>query len=195
MRVTSKTISTNLNWKGVGLLLGIIIVVLAISMMYPFFKFTERFTERFTKRVTEPFTNEELPAMQTALQTFSTSNETICQEGVETIHGIKTLSQTDSIAMSPIFNDQSGRTNAWKITQIISINSTNHDLLSALNTIQGKQYAALLTLLQALPQKSSDEGFNKILGQQIKAPIIGTDPLNSSYGILNKYVQNSAAKQ
>lgn len=170
----------NIWWNEIGLLFLILVVVLAISLFFSFRGFTEGLLE-----------SSEKDKINKALDEYNTEIEKISKEGIDKLGSPKAgLSQTDSIAIGPIINDASGKmTNSYKIGQVISMNSSNTDLLEILNEVQGKQYSALLKLLQAMPSDSKDNGFNTILKQHRKSPILGTD-MNSTFAILSKYVKS-----
>jgi hypothetical protein len=190
MRVVNKSITSvfkqatsKIGWKGVLLLSGIIIVVLAISILYPFHRFTEGLE------------TSETATIKKALDEYTNNIEKVSKDGIDRVSSIKGLSQVDAISISPIIDDVSGKmTNAYKVSQLIGMNSSNVDLLKILNDVQGQQYSALLTMLQALPEDSKDKGFAGIVKQHRKAPIIGSD-MNSTFGMISKYVENAAIMQ
>ena len=170
--------TNNIRWNEIGLLFLIIVIVLAISLFYSLRGFTEGLE------------SSEKDTIIKALDEYSNKIEKICKEGLDKISASKGLSQTDTIAIGPIINDASGKmTNSYKINQIFNMNSSNTDLLEILNEIQGQQYSALLTLLQAIPSDINDNNFNTIIKQHRKSPVLGTD-MNSTFGTIKKYVQS-----
>ena len=165
------------------ILIIILFAALAISMSYPFFR-----------GIQEGLTSAELASngsIKTALQTYTNTVESNCQAFINNVTSLNGLEQTDSLGISPIIGNTS-TTNSAKFQSIVSLNSSTPSITEAIAHVQGKNFTALMTLLQTLPTSTSDEQFNNIVTQQKNAvgPFTNQTNMSSPYYIINTYVQN-----
>lgn len=170
---------------GIWLLLAILLVTLAISISFPFYKYTEGLTQ------------SELASTGTimmALNKYKTTVEENSQKVISQIPSLSNISQIDSIAISPIISNMDS-TSTFKLQQLVALNSTSANLLNILNVAQGDNFAALMTLLNELPKNTTDEQFNKLVTQQSTTvnSIISNSNQSSPYYTINTYVQNTSA--
>jgi uncharacterized membrane protein YfhO len=174
------------NIRELLILLAIIFITLAISMLYPFYR-----------GVHEGLTSTELDSsgpIRKALLKYTNKVESNCQQMINSISSLTGLEQTETLSINTIIGN-TNFTNTSKFQQIISLNSKNEELTDALNTIQGKNFAALLKLFQSLPTTTSDEAFNKKVTQQISSinKMLNSSDMTSPFYTINSYVENSPA--
>lgn len=172
------------NSRGILLLLLIIFIALAISLLCPFYM-----------GVQEGLTAAELDTsapIKTALLTYTNAVEKNCQKAISSISSLSGLAQTDSIALSPIVAN-ANFTNSAKFNQIVALNSSTPGLLDLITEVQGQNFTALLKLLKAIPKRTSDDSFNRIVTQQLTAVnrFINNTDMQSPYYSINTYIQNT----
>ena len=183
MRVNMISLS-KINMNVLWILLLILFLSLAISIIFPMYF-----------GIHEGLTGAELDSsgkIRSSLQTYTNTVETNCQDAINKISTASDLTQIDSIAITPIVSN-TNFTNTAKLQQIISIKSTTAGVVKIINDVQGKNYSALLNLLQSIPVNTSDANFNKIINTQIgnvNTIMNNTNP-QSPYYVINTYVKNS----
>ena len=147
---------TKMNTRGLLIILVILFSSLAISIVYPFYN-----------GIKEGLTAAELdPAapIKSGLLTYSNTVESNCQGFINSYGSIAGLGQSDIASINGI-NGNTNFTNTAKFQQIIALNSKNAGLLEAINTVQGKNFTALISLLQALPTNTNDTVFNSMVNK------------------------------
>jgi hypothetical protein len=173
-----------INVNGLWILLLILFLALAVSILFPMYY-----------GIHEGLTAAELDSsgkIRSSLQTYTNTVETNCQDAVNKISTAPDLSQTDSIALTPIVSN-TNFTSTAKLQQIIAFKSSTPGIIDAINTVQGKNYTALLKLLQSIPSDTSDTEFNRILNTQIGNVnnILNNTNSQSPYYLINTYVKNA----
>jgi hypothetical protein len=126
------------NSRELLILLAIIFIALAISVLYPFYR-----------GVHEGLTSAELDSaapIRKALLKYTNQVESNCQQMINSISSLSGLEQTETLSINTIIGN-TNFTNTAKFQQIISLNSKNEVLTDALNTIQGKNFSLLETII------------------------------------------------
>ena len=175
------------NTRGILLLLVILFAALAISVLYPFYRGVQ---EGLTAAELDPAAE-----IKTALVKYTNAVEMNCQGLTSSYSSIAGLSQTDIASINGICGN-ANFTSSAKFQQIVALNSNTPELINAINTVQGKNFSALMNLLQSLPTNTSDESFNSMVKQQMTAAnkIINNADMSSPFYTINTYVQNTGAK-
>ena len=175
---------TKATHRGLLLLLLILIAALAVPMIFPFYR-----------GVHEGLTGAELDSsgkIKQALLAYTNTVEMNCQKFMNGITSLSGLSQTETLSINTIIGN-TNFTNTAKMQQIIALNSTSEPMLKALNGVQGQNFTALLTMMQAMPTTTTDTQFNRMVNQQMTAinKILNTTDMTSPYYTINTYVQNT----
>jgi len=183
MKVNMISLS-KINYNTLWILLIILFLSLAISMLFPFYH-----------SIHEGLTAAELDStgkIRSSLQTYTNTIESNNQDAINKISTTPDLSQTDSIALTPIVSN-TNFTSTAKLQQIIALKSTTPGIIKMINEVQGKNYTALLNLLQSMPVDTSDANFNKIIIAQIGNvnTVLNNTNSQSPYYLINTYVKNS----
>ena len=173
-----------INVNGLWILVFILFLSLAVSILFPMYY-----------GIHEGLTATELDSsgkIRSSLQTYTNTVETNCQDAVNKISTAADLSQTDSIALTPIVSNTSFTSTA-KLQQIIALRSATPGIIDAINNVQGKNYTALLKLLQSIPSDTSDSEFNRIMNTQIGNVnnVLNNTNSQSPYYLINTYVKNA----
>ena len=174
------------NTRGIFILLIILFSALAISILYPFYN---QFQEGLTGAELDP-----AAPIKTSLIEYTNAVELNCQRLTNSYSSIAGLSQTDIASINGICSN-TNFTSSTKFQQIVALNSKTPSLLSAINSVQGKNFTALITLMQSLPTNTSDAAFNTMVEQQMTNinKIINNADMSSPYYMINTYVQNTAS--
>jgi hypothetical protein len=177
---------TKTNIRGIIIVLIILFAALAISMIYPFYNGIH---EGLTPAELDPAST-----IKTALTAYTNAVELNCQGLINSYASIVGLDQTDIASINGIVGN-ANFTNSAKFQQISALNSTNTSLLTAINTVHGKNFSSLMTLLQTIPKNTSDSIFNSMVEKQISDvnKIINNSDITSPFYTINTYVQNTGA--
>ena len=175
---------TKTNTRSILIGVTILIVTLAISILYPFYR-----------GVHEGLTSAELDSaaeIKTALIKYTNLVESNCQSLTNSYSSIVGLTQTDIASINGICGN-ANFTSSAKFQQIVALNSKTPGLLTAINAVQGKNFSALMNLLQGLPTNTSDSAFNTMVIQQMTNvnKIINNADMSSPFYTINTYVQNT----
>ena len=170
----------------ISILLVILFSTLVFSILYPFFSLNN--AEGLTEGLGTSLSPADAATVQAALTTYSTSATSNCQTAMNTINPL--ISSDPKLSMNVNQANSSPLPNPCATVDSINNQSpSNTNIINAINTCYGANYAAVLNLLNTINSADikSDPSFTQIMNTQTKQPVVSGP--QSSANLISTYVQ------
>jgi len=175
--------SKPVGFKSISILLIILFSALVFSILYPFFSISENIG---TSLLATDITN-----IQSALTTYTTSATSNCQTAVNTINPL--ISSDPKLSMNINQANSSPLPNPCAtVDNIHNQSPSNTNIINAINTCYGANYAAVLNLLDTINSEptnvalKNDPTFAQIMKTQTSQPVVSGP--QSSANLISTYI-------
>lgn len=175
--------SKPVGFKSISILLIILFSALVFSILYPFFSISENIG---TSLLATDITN-----IQSALTTYTTSATSNCQTAVNTINPL--ISSDPKLSMNINQANSSPLPNPCAtVDNIHNQSPSNTNIINAINTCYGANYAAVLNLLDTINSEptnvalKNDPTFAQIIKTQTSQPVVNGP--QSSANLISTYI-------
>jgi len=176
----------SIGFKSIGILLIVLLSTLVFSILYPFFILNQ--TEGLTEGIGTSLTPADTATIQSALTTYTTAATSNCQTAVNTINPL--IASDSKLSMNVNQANSSPLPNPCATVDNINNQSpSNTNIINAINTCYGANYAAVLNLLNTINSADikSDPTFSQIIKTQTNQPVVNGP--QSSANLISTYVQ------
>jgi hypothetical protein len=167
----------------IGFLLIVLFFTLVFSILYPFFIISEN--------IGTSLLSTDVSNIQTALTTYTSAATSNCQTAMNTINPL--LSSDPKLSMNVNQSNSSPLPNPCaSVDNIHNQTPSNENIMNAINTCYGANYAAVLNLLNTLNSEpanvalKNDPIFAQIVKTQTNNPTVSGS--QSSANVINNYV-------
>jgi hypothetical protein len=177
----------SVGFKSIGILLILLFCTLVFSILYPFYSLKQDITEGIgTSLLASDMTN-----IQGALTTYTTEATLNCQKAVNTINPL--ISSDPKLSMNVNQSNSSPLPNPCATVDSISNQKpSNSNIIKAINTCYGSNYAAVLNLLDTINNAptnvalKNDPNFAQIIKTQTDQPVVSGP--QSSANLISTYI-------
>ena len=142
----------SVGFRSIGILLILLLCTLVFSILYPFYSLNHDITEGITEGIGTSLLASDMTNIQGALTTYTTEATLNCQKAVNTINPL--ISSDPKLSMNVNQSNSSPLPNPCATVDSISNQKpSNSNIIKAINTCYGSNYAAVLNLLDTINNK------------------------------------------